>query len=75
MLMLIILKEIGDLGHIENVWRHTSEFRYSMQTLLYLMKPLEWVEKSWDSLDTEVLFPNTDYEQIIKDYVERITND
>lgn len=57
--------KIGDLGHIENVWRHTSEYRYSLQTLLYLMKPLEWVEKSWNTLSQETLFKGTKYEQII----------
>ena len=57
--------KIGDMGYIENIWRHTSEYRYSMQTLIYLMKPLDWVEKSWNTLNTEILFPNTDYEQII----------
>lgn len=57
--------KIGDVGLVENSWRYTSEYRYSLQTLLYEMKPLEWVEKTWDSVDMEVLFKNTPYEQLI----------
>ena len=57
--------KIGDLGYVENMWRYTPEYRYAMQTLLYLMKPLEWIEKSWDSLNTATIFKNTNYEQII----------
>ena len=57
--------KIGDLGHIENVWRYTSEYRYAIQTILFLMKPLEWVESSWDSINTDILFKGTDYEQIV----------
>lgn len=57
--------KIGDMGHIENVWRHTSEYRYTMQTLLYLMKPVEWIEKTWDTLNIETIFKDTNYEQII----------
>ena len=57
--------KIGDMGDIENLWRYTSDYRYSLQLLLYLMKPLEWVEKTWNSLTIESLFDNIDYEQII----------
>ena len=57
--------KIGDLGNVENSWRYTSEYRYDIQTLLYLMKPLEWVETTWDSVNTDILFKNTNYEQII----------
>ena len=57
--------KIGDFGYIENVWRYTSEYRYDMQTLLYLLKPLEWLETSWDSINTDTLFKGTDNEQII----------
>ena len=57
--------KIGDIGHIENIWRYTSEYRYALQTILYLMKPLEWLETSWDSINTDVLFRGTSNEQII----------
>ena len=57
--------KIGDIGHIENVWLRTSEYRYGIQTILYLMKPVEWIEKTWDSQDNEILFKGTNYEQII----------
>ena len=57
--------KIGDVGYVENAWRYTSEYRYSIQTLIYEMKPLEWLEKTWDTLNIDTIFKGTKFEQII----------
>lgn len=54
----------GDMGKVEYIWTFTSEYRYALQTILYLMKPTEWIEKNWDTLNTEILFKDTPYEQM-----------
>lgn len=58
---------VGDMGKVETAWTFTSEYRYSIQTMLYLMRPIEWVEHNWDSLNRITLFKGTDYEQTIYD--------
>lgn len=57
--------KVGDIGKIEQLWRFTSDYRYDLQVVLYLMKPIKWVENNWDTQNIEVLFPNTTYEQTI----------
>lgn len=66
----------GDMGLIENMWRYTSDYRYALQIVLYLMKPIEWVEENWETLSREYIFKDTNYEQLIyTDTLERTTND
>ena len=65
---------VGDLGRYEYAWTFTSEYRYALQTILYLMKPIEWVESNWDTLNNVKLFENTEYEQTINsEYDKRLT--
>ncbi len=65
--------EFGDCGKYEFIWMLTSEYRYSIQTLLYLMKPVEWLEKNWNTLNSEKIFGDTKYPQIIdKEYKIRL---
>ena len=62
----------GDLGLMETIWRYTSEYRYSLQTVLYLMRPIEWVEHNWDTLNITRIFKDTPYEQMIyEDIIKR----
>lgn len=66
--------EAGDMGNIETVWSCTTEYRYAIQTIMYLMRPVDWVESNWNTLDRIVLFDGTPYEQtIIKDTLNRPT--
>lgn len=66
----------GDMGMIETMWTYTSDYRYALQMVMYLMKPIEWVEENWETLGREYLFKDTDYEQLIyTDTLERTTND
>ena len=55
----------GDMGSVETAWTFTSEYRYNLQTIMYLMRPIEWVEHNWDTLNRITLFKGTDYEQTI----------
>ena len=41
----------GDMGSVETAWTFTSQYRYNLQTIMYLMRPIEWVETNWDTLD------------------------
>lgn len=62
----------GDLGSVETAWLYTSEYRYNIQTMMYIMRPIEWVEHNWDTLNRTTLFKGTDYEQTIyEDTVDR----
>ena len=64
----------GDMGSVETAWTFTSQYRYNLQTIMYLMRPIEWVETNWDTLDHLVLFEGTDYEQtILADTLNRPT--
>ena len=62
------------MGSVETAWTFTSQYRYNLQTIMYLMRPIEWVETNWDTLDHLVLFEGTDYEQtILADTLNRPT--
>lgn len=64
----------GDMGNVETAWTFTSQYRYNLQTIMYLMRPIEWVETNWDTLDHMVLFEGTSYEQtILADTLNRPT--
>lgn len=66
--------KIGDMGRVETAWMFTSEYRYSLQLLLYLMKPVYWVEMNWDTENNKFIFRNTTYEQYINDeFGRRVT--
>ena len=55
----------GDMGEVETIWKMTPEYRYALQAILYLMRPIEWVETNWDTINRTVLFEGSDYEQVI----------
>ena len=55
----------GDMGEIETVWTMTSEYRYALQTILYIMRPIEWVETNWDTLNRTEWFADTNYKQTL----------
>lgn len=59
--------KVGDIGRWEFAWMYTSEYRYSIQSILYMMRPTEWVERNWDTQNIKVIFKDTSYEQIIYD--------
>lgn len=59
--------KVGDIGRWEFAWMYTSEYRYSIQTILYMMRPTEWVENNWDTKNIKTIFKDTSYEQIIYD--------
>ena len=66
--------EAGDMGNVETVWTFTSDYRFAIQIMMYLMRPVEWVENNWNTLDLEVLFEGTPYEQVLlKDTMDRPT--
>lgn len=43
--------EFGDQGPIETIWRNSASFPYARAMLGYLLRPAEWVEIGWDSLN------------------------
>ena len=66
---------IGDMGETEFIYHQTSEYRYIKELVMYLMRPCEWVETNWNTIDREVIFENTSFEQVInKDTKYRETN-
>ena len=44
----------GDGAPVEQAWRATSSYAYSVQELLFLTKPAAYGEYHWDTLGTEV---------------------
>ena len=44
----------GDGSPVEHVWMNTSEYAYSTQEFLYLMKPAAFGELLWDTLGTDI---------------------
>ena len=57
--------KIGDMGEMEFIYQQTSEYKYVQELITYLLRPCEWVETNWNTIDREVLFENTNNEQII----------
>ena len=55
----------GDVGSVETAWMFTSQYHYNLQTMMYLMRPIEWVEENWDTVNRMKLFEGTSYEQTI----------
>jgi len=63
---------IGDMGAAETLWTLSSEYRFDRQAMMYMMRPLEWLETTWDTKNYTTLFSGTPYEQIIyKDTLDR----
>lgn len=56
---------IGDMGDVEFAFMQTSTYRYIVELVNYLLRPVEWVETNWDTTNKEILFKNTSYEQTI----------
>lgn len=57
----------GDMGEVETIWTYTSEYRYNVQAMLYIMRPIEWLESNWDTINRVTLFEGSDYSQTIYD--------
>ena len=66
--------KIGDFGDAETAYMKTSAFRFAEQLVLYLLRPVEWVESNWDTLNTITLFKGTSYEQTINALTEAREN-
>lgn len=67
--------ESGDMGLVETMWHYTSEYRYSLQCAMYLMKPVEWIEENFETIGKRYIFQNTSYEQLIyNDTLDRTSN-
>lgn len=66
--------KIGDFGDVEYAYMQTSAFRFAEQIVFYLLRPVEWVETNWDTLNTVTLFKGTSYEQIINAKTEAREN-
>lgn len=66
--------KIGDIGDVEFAYMQTSTFRFMEQLVLYLLRPISWVENNWNTLDTITLFKGTDYEQTINSETESREN-
>ena len=66
--------KIGDFGDVEIAYMQTSAFKFAEQLVLYLLRPISWVENNWNTLDTAVLFKGTDYEQTINARTEAREN-
>ena len=56
---------IGDIGDVEFAYLQTSESKFAKELVKYMLRPVDWVETNWNTLDREVLFQGTEYEQII----------
>ena len=56
---------IGDIGDLEFSYLQLSESKFDIEIVKYMLRPVEWLETNWNTLDREVVFPNTNYEQII----------
>lgn len=56
---------IGDIGDVEFAYMQTSEYRFTIQMVLYLLKPVEWVETNWDVNSNKTIFDSTSNKQII----------
>lgn len=47
---------LGDGGPIESVWINSSDYKFSLAEIGYLMNPARFVEYNWDTLRTEEIF-------------------
>lgn len=56
---------IGDIGDVEFAYLQMSDSKYSLELVKYMLRPVEWVETTWNTLDREVIFKGTNYEQVI----------
>ena len=56
---------VGDMGDLEFAYLQTSESKYDFEILKYFLRPVEWLETGWDTVNREVLFRGTTYEQVL----------
>ncbi|ASV44155.1 hypothetical protein PBI_SCTP2_140 [Salicola phage SCTP-2] len=54
--------EYGDLGPVEQSWKRQSDYFYAKQIVHYLLKPLDYINKAWNTFETysknSTFFPN-----------------
>ena len=55
----------GDIGPVEQLWRSSFSFGFSIAQVSYLMKPAKFVELGWNTEDTEIFFRGTIHEQVM----------
>ena len=53
----------GDLGPVEQTWRRSSNFAFSVAGASYLMKPASFVELGWNTQGINLFFKGTANEQ------------
>lgn len=45
----------GDFGPTEIAWRFSPEYQYSLSIVLYLMKPIKYIDSFWDTLNNKFI--------------------
>lgn len=58
--------EIGDGSDAEELYRRSSNYAYDKAQMFFLMRPAEWVETGWDTLDYD-LFGDQWYDRLTLD--------
>lgn len=56
---------IGDIGDLEFAYLQTSDSKFDIETVKYMLRPVEWLETNWNTVNREVIFHGTNYEQVI----------
>lgn len=55
----------GDGSPIESVWVNSSDYKFTLAQLGYLMKPARFIEQTWDSLRTKEIYSQSTTSQWI----------
>lgn len=56
---------IGDISDIEYEYMQTSEYRFALESIDYILRPVEWIGENWNTQSTEIKYEGTIYQQTI----------
>ena len=56
---------VGDISDIEYEFMKTSEYRFALEAIYYVLRPVEWIGENWNTKSTEIKYEGTIYQQTI----------
>lgn len=57
--------KIGDISDAEYEFMKTSEYRYALEAINYILRPVEWIGDNWNTQSIEIKYKDTRYQQTI----------
>lgn len=57
--------KVGDISSIEYDFLKSSDYKFAVESINYILRPIEWTGLNWDTRSTEIKYEGTKYQQTI----------